>query len=128
LNALQLWGGADIGNAYLDVPGNVKRYMVVNNWSVVTNSAIPHSFLKKRHNALTYHCGREMIAAKVLGYYWINGKQYPAAIVSKHWGYQQVWMLLKPLLFYHGNTFNVIKEDGEKLENLKVSSASQESL
>ena len=45
-----------------------------------------------------------MIAAKVLGYYWIDGKSNPADIVSKHWGYQQVWPLLKPILFYSGNT------------------------
>jgi hypothetical protein len=85
-------------------------------------------FEETTQDVWAYHCGREMIAAKVLGYYWLNGKNYPAAIVSKHWGYQQVWLLLKPLLFYRGNTFNVIKEDGEMLENLKVSSASQESL
>jgi hypothetical protein len=45
-----------------------------------------------------------MIAAKVLGYYWINGKENPEDIVSQNWSYTQVWHLLKPILFYSGNT------------------------
>jgi hypothetical protein len=53
---------------------------------------IPHSLLKKRHNALSYHRVHDMIAAKVLGYYWIDGKKNPADVVSKHWGHQQCSM------------------------------------
>jgi hypothetical protein len=40
-----------------------------------------------------------MIAAKILGYFWIGGKQNPANIVGKHWIYPQVWHILKSLLF-----------------------------
>jgi hypothetical protein len=69
------------------------------NQAVVINSTIPHSLLNKRHNALSYHRAHEMIAAKDLGYYWIDGKKNPADVVSKHWGHKQVWHLLKPLLF-----------------------------
>jgi hypothetical protein len=127
LNALQLWG-ADIGNAYHEVPVSVKRYMDVDNQSVKRNIAIPHASLKKQHNTLAYHCERELIAAKVLGYYWINGKNNPADIVSKHWGYQQVWQFLKPLLFYSGNTIDLIEEDRKTVKNIKESTASQESL
>jgi hypothetical protein len=67
------------------------------NQAIVMNSSIPHSSLNKRHNALSYHRVREMIAAKILGYYWIDGKLNPADIVSKHWSYPQIWHLLKPL-------------------------------
>jgi hypothetical protein len=96
---------------YLGVPVVQKSFMFGDNQSVVTNSTIPHSSLNKRHNALAYHRVREMIAAKVLGYYWIDGKDNPADIVSKHWGYQQVWKLLKPLLFYSGDTAELIEND-----------------
>jgi hypothetical protein len=51
-----------------------------------------------------------MIAAKILGYYWIDGKSNPADIVSKHWGYQKIWHLLKTLLFYSGNTLDLVRE------------------
>jgi hypothetical protein len=60
--------------------------MFGDNQTVVNNSSIPYSSLNKRHNALAYHRAHEMIAAKVLGYYWIDGKENPADLVSKHWG------------------------------------------
>jgi hypothetical protein len=49
-----------------------------------------------------------MIAARILGYYWIDGKDNPADIVSKHWSYPQIWHLLKPILFYSGDTGDLI--------------------
>jgi hypothetical protein len=69
---------------YLGVPVHHKSYMFGDNQAVVMNSSIPHSSLNKRHNALSYHSVREMIAAEILGYYWIDGKLNPADIVSKH--------------------------------------------
>jgi hypothetical protein len=84
---------------YLYVPVNNKRYMFGYNQAVVSNSTILHSSLNKRHNALAYHRVREMISAKILGYYWNVGKRNPEDIVSKHWSYPQVWHLLKQFLF-----------------------------
>ena len=34
----------------------------------------------------------------IVGFYHIPGTQNPADILSKHWGFQQVWPMLKPLL------------------------------
>jgi hypothetical protein len=76
--------------------------MFGDNQAVVMNSSIPHSSLNKRHNALSCHQVEEMIAAKILGYYWIDGKSNPADIACKHWAYPQIWHRLKPLLFYSG--------------------------
>ena len=100
---------------YLGVPIINKSYMFGDNQSVVTNSTIPHSSLNKRHNALSYHRVREMIAAKIMGYYWVDGKNNPADIVSKHWGYPQVWHMLKSLLFYSGNTGVLIDRKEEEI-------------
>jgi hypothetical protein len=83
--------------------------MFGDNQAVVSNSTIPHSSLNKRQNALAYHRVREMISAKILGYYWIDGKRNPSDIVSKNWSYPQVWHLLKPLLFYSGDTFDLLE-------------------
>jgi hypothetical protein len=102
---------------YLGVPVNKKSYMFGDNQAVVTNSSIPHSSLNKRHNTLAYHRVREMIAAKILGYYWIDGKKNPADIVSKHWSYPQVWSLLKPLLFYSGDTLDLLDGEDITLQN-----------
>jgi hypothetical protein len=90
---------------YLGVPVHHKSCMFGDNQAVVMNSSIPHSPPDKRHNALSYHRVREMIAAKIHGYYWIDGKMNPADIVSKHWAYLQIWHLLKPLLFYSGDLY-----------------------
>jgi hypothetical protein len=81
------------------------------NQALVNNSAIPHLCLSKQHNALSYHRVREAIAAKVVNYYWVDGKNNPADIVSKHWAYPQIWHMLQPILFYSGDTGNLKKED-----------------
>ena len=78
--------------------------MFGDNQSVVTNSTIPHSSLQQRHHALAYHRVREAIAAGIVAYHWIDGSTNPADIVSKHWGMSQAWPLLRPILFWRGNT------------------------
>jgi hypothetical protein len=60
--------------------------------------------LHKRHNALSFHRVREAVAAKIVAIYHLAGEYNPADILSKHWGYQQTWRILQPLLFYQGNT------------------------
>ena len=93
---------------YLGVPIQGKTYMFGDNQSVVTNSTLPHSQLNKRHNALSYHRVREAMACKdLLGFYHIKGETNPADILSKHWGYQQVWPMLKSLLFWSGDTKDI---------------------
>jgi hypothetical protein len=57
-----------------------------------------------------------MIAAKILGYYWIDGKLNPADIISKHWAYPQVWHPLKLLLFYSGDLIEQREEQKENKE------------
>jgi hypothetical protein len=94
------------------VPVNEKSYIFGDNQSVCTICTIPHSSLNKRLNALAYHSVREMIAADILGNYWIGGKNNPANVVSKHWVYQQVWKLLQPLFYYSGNTGDLLESDG----------------
>jgi hypothetical protein len=95
--------------------------MFGDNQAVIINSSIQHSSLNKRHNALSYHCVREVSAAKIIGYYWIDGKLNPADIVSKHWAYPQVWHLLKkPLLFYSSDLGDLIEPAEQKKEKAKT--------
>jgi len=90
---------------YLGVPIQGKTFMFGDNKSVITSSTIPHSQLSKQHNALSYHRVREAMACKdLLGFYHIPSDKNPADILSKHWGYQQVWPQLKALLFWQGDT------------------------
>jgi hypothetical protein len=81
------------------------------NGSVVTGGSVPHSPLKKRHHALSYHYTREAVASKALDFQFIPGHLNPADILSKHWGYQQVWAsALRHTLFWTGDTSALFEE------------------
>ena len=65
---------------------------------------------------ITYHYIREAVASGVLVFTHIPGSINPADILSKHWGYQQVWSMLRPLLFWSGDTLNCIDYDRNNTE------------
>ena len=91
--------------------------MFGDNQSVVTSSTVPESRLHKRHTALSFHRVREAVASNMLSFYHIEGAVNPADILSKHWGYQQVWQVLQPLMFWQHDTmdlFDVMKRGAQK--------------
>ena len=94
---------------YLGVPIRDKSYMFGDNKSVVTSSTIPNSTISKRHHLASYHRVREAIAAKFISYHWKDGKSNPADILSKHWEFATVWPMLKPILFWTGETATQLK-------------------
>jgi hypothetical protein len=96
---------------YLGVPIRPRSYVFGDNKSMVDSSTIPHSKLHKRHNALSFHRVREAVASKIITMYHLDGIYNPADILSKHWGYQQIWRNLRPILFYKGDTANLYDED-----------------
>ena len=97
---------------YLGVPIEECACLFGDNESVVTSSTIPHSQLRKRHQALSCHFTREAIASGMVRFTHIPGEHNPADILSKHWGHSQVCPLMKPILFYKGDTMDLIEEDG----------------
>ena len=84
------------------------------NETVINTASVPHSKLHKRHNALSYHRVREAIAAGITSLHHIAGKMNPADILSKHWDYSSVWELLRPLLFWKGDTSVLAKDKPQK--------------
>ena len=98
---------------YLGVPIREHTYMFGDNESVVGSGSKVDAKLHKRHTALSFHRVREAIAAGVLEFYHIAGTINPADILSKHWGYQQVWSLLRPLMFWHGDTMELFEDVGK---------------
>jgi hypothetical protein len=46
----------------------------------------------------------------MVNFQFLPGQLNPADILSKHWGYSQVWTRLKALLFWYGDTL-VIQDD-----------------
>ena len=81
--------------------------MFGDNKSVVDSSMQVHAKLHKRHSILSFHRVRENIASGMVGFYFINGNDNPADILSKHWGYSQIWSRLKALLFWMGDTMDI---------------------
>jgi hypothetical protein len=102
----------------LGVPVYDRSIMIGDNETVVKSGTTPHVKLHKRHLMLSYHYVREAIATGKYAFCWLSGKRNPADILSKHWGYQSVWSLLQPLMFWKGDSINLHdktkKENGEK--------------
>ena len=96
---------------YLGIPIIGPSYMFGDNNAVVNSSSIPQSKLHKRHVLLSFHRVREAIAAGIIVFIFIPGSDNPADILRKLWGYQQVWNLLRPLLFWEGNTMDLLLEE-----------------
>ena len=96
---------------YLDVPIKTKSFIFRDNMSVVDSSMTPYAKIHKRRVTVSFHRVREAIAAKIIRYHFINGEINPADILSKHWGYAQVWPILQPLLYWQGDTAKLLKED-----------------
>ena len=80
------------------------------NDSVVESSNIPHGKLHKHHTALSFHRVREAIASKIVNFAFIPGAHNLADILSKHWGYSQIKDVLKPILFWKGDTSDLISD------------------
>ena len=95
---------------YLGVPIEGESKLFGDNGSVVTNASVPHSQLKKRHHALSYHFTREAIASNAIDFQYIWSEINAADILSKHWGYSQVWKTLQPLLFWEGDTADLLED------------------
>ena len=86
--------------APLDGPG----WMFGDNESVVTNSTVPKSVLKKRHNALSYHRVREACAAGVMWFIHTPGKTNVADVLTKYLSWADMKDKLGPVLFWKGDT------------------------
>jgi hypothetical protein len=109
-SAIQQIAGLRITLQYLGVRFKTSSYMFGDNESVVKSATLPQLQLGKRHHALAYHFTREAIAARMVVFNHIPSELNVADILSKHWGHSQVYPLLKPILFYQGDTLDLIKE------------------
>jgi hypothetical protein len=95
---------------YPGVPIREKSYMFGDNKSVVDSSMQLDAKFHKQHTMLSFYCVREAIAVGILSFYFLSGNDNPADILSKHWGYPQIWERLKSLLFWRGDTSSIMDE------------------
>ena len=69
----------------------------------------PIDAYSKRHHLVSYHRVKEAIAIKYLSFHWKDDISNPADILSKHWEFATVWPMLKPILFWRGETSTQLK-------------------
>ena len=69
----------------------------------------PIDAYSKRHHLVSYHRVKEAIAPKYISFHWKDGKSNPTDILSKHWEFATVWPILKPILFWRGETATQLK-------------------
>ena len=75
--------------------------LLIDNKSVVINSTMPSSTLKKKHNAIAYHKVREAVAAGFVKVAHISTKVNKADILTKPLGPQDYNNLLNNIMFTH---------------------------
>ncbi len=83
----------------LGVPITESTTMYGDNMSVVLNTTVPSSQLKKKHNAIAYHRIREAIAAKIIKFAHIPSSQNIADILTKPLPVNTFEHLVHPILF-----------------------------
>ena len=116
--AIQQIAGLRLTLQYLGVPIERTAYLFGDNESVVKSGSIPHSQLNKRHHALAYHYTREAVASGMVTFNHIPGVINPADILSKHWSHAAIYPTLRPIMFYRGDTLDLIDEKSKKDEQL----------
>jgi hypothetical protein len=82
--------------------------MFGDNKTVVDSATKIHAKLHKRHTALSFHRVRKAMAAGFIGFHHIPGSCNPADVLTKHWLYACIWYMLQPLLFWQGDTANIV--------------------
>jgi hypothetical protein len=73
---------------YLGVGIREESYIFGYKETIVESSIRPYAKLHKRRTALSFHGARK-----------VPRKINPAVVLKEHWGYQQIWKPLQPLLF-----------------------------
>ena len=96
---------------YMGVPICEKSYMFGDNKTVVNSSNTMHGKLHKQHTMLAHHRVQEAIASDIIHFVHIHGDINPADILSKHWGFQQIWKQLQPLLLWPGDTCELFDKE-----------------
>ena len=80
--------------------------VLMDNESVVKNTTLPSSVLKKKHNAIAYHRVREAVAAGIVRIAYIPSKENRADILTKPLNPQDYYYLLSGILFECSNSGN----------------------
>ena len=100
----------------LGVQVNGPSMMLGDNNSVILNTTLPSSMLKKKHNAVSYHRVREAIAAKIIAFVHIPSEENLADVLTKLLPGVVFHRLIRPWLFKRsGYQYRESKEEKPKI-------------
>jgi len=83
----------------LEVNIEAQSLLLGDNMSVVLNTTLPSSQLKKKHNAVAYHRVREAIAAGIVKFAHVDSKENVSDIMTKSVDKATFYHLTKKCLF-----------------------------
>ena len=86
------------------VPLDGPAWLLGDNQAVINSTTIPHSSLSKRWNALSYHCCREAVAAGIVHFEFLPGRENPSDILTKNLPWAKACVFVEPLLLWKGET------------------------
>ena len=104
----------------LGAPIGSKSFLFSDNRSVITSATLSHSTLTKCHNILAFHRVREAIAAKIMGFYWIQSAYNLCDMLSKPWDHPNIYPMILKLLITTGNITLIPKEATEAKRKRKL--------
>ena len=97
---------------YLGVPVHNISFAWGDNDAMINSATLPDAKLHKRHNILSFHFVRNILAAKFINLQHISSEFNLANIVSKHWSYQSVYAnILRPTFYFEGDTGHLFEDD-----------------
>jgi hypothetical protein len=69
------------------------------NMSVVLNTTVSSSVLKKKHNEIAYHRGREAIAARIIRFAYNKSEENVSDVLKKPLNHEKLHYLMKRWFF-----------------------------
>ena len=96
----------------LGVPVIGPSWLFGDNMSVVINSTIPSSTLKKRWNALSYHRVCKFVAAGIINVVHIPGDENPADVLTKFLPHHKLYKLMREFLFWYNKDNHLDQDEG----------------
>ncbi len=87
--------------------------MLGDNMSVILNTSVPSSVLKKKHNAIAYHKVREAIAASIIRFHHVRSEDNIADVLTKPLGFKTMYHLTSPWFFQSPLHLEMLKDQCE---------------
>ena len=81
------------------------------NKSMILNTTVPSSMLKKKHNSIAYHRVREGVAGGVIDIVHVNSEDNLADILTKPLGPQEYYRLMQKVSFPGRSNEGELQED-----------------